>query len=143
MGMRAGSMGLAGLVLIHPYFWGSEPIGSEESADPRRKSIMDRLWRIVNLGSTGHDDPLINPVGPGAPSLAGLGCARVMVYVAGKDILKDRGRLYYESVLKSGFKGKVEMVETEGEEHCFHIFDYDCDNSVEFMKRLVSFIGEA
>ncbi|GJZ06477.1 probable carboxylesterase 12 [Tanacetum coccineum] len=57
-------------------------------------------------GTSGSDDPLINP--DKDPKVSDLGCSRVLVCVAGKDILKDRG-IYYKFVLgKNGWKGDIE-----------------------------------
>ncbi|KAE9600047.1 putative carboxylesterase [Lupinus albus] len=49
-----------------------------------------------------NDDPRVNPVAEGAPSLAWLGCRRVLVCVAEKDVLRDRGWLYYNALGRSG-----------------------------------------
>ncbi|CAK9176986.1 unnamed protein product [Ilex paraguariensis] len=84
---------LAGIVLIHPYFWGVEPIGSEVT-DLVRKSMVDKWWQFVCPSNRGNDDLLINPFANGAPSLESLECDRVLVCVAEKDTLRDRGRLY-------------------------------------------------
>lgn len=45
MGLRVGSEGLNGvklngIVLVHPYFWGSEPIGVESSLPPMAREYM-------------------------------------------------------------------------------------------------------
>ncbi|KAK1320840.1 putative carboxylesterase 2 [Acorus calamus] len=147
LAMRAGKSGLGravritGLALVHPYFWGSDST-EFELADPRMKTMMDRIWAFVNPNSAGSDDPLINPIGPGAPSLAGLGCERVLVCVAGKDTLRDRGRMYYEALAKSGWGGEVSgLVEMVDEGHCFHLFDPNRENSEIMLKRLASFIN--
>ena len=54
--------------------------------------------------------------------------------VAEKDILKERGKLYYKKLVKSGWLGTEEIVETEGEDHVFHIFDPNCDNAKSLFK---------
>ncbi|KAL3505179.1 hypothetical protein ACH5RR_035020 [Cinchona calisaya] len=87
---------LLGLAVVHQYFWGSDPIGSE-SLDPERKASVDRLWPMVCPSNPDHDDPRVNPMVDGGKSLVGLGCRRVLVCVAEKDTLKDRGWLYYQS----------------------------------------------
>lgn len=131
---------IRGIVMIHPYFWGEEPIGSERE-EPGRKAMVDAWWRFVC--PRGCDDPWINPFAEGAPDLAWLGCDRVLVCVAEKDILRERGRLYYESLAgSSGWRGTAEMAETPGEDHVFHIFDPDGEKAVEFFKRLASFINQ-
>ncbi|KAF2321244.1 hypothetical protein GH714_036148 [Hevea brasiliensis] len=78
---------LKGIVLIHPYFWGKEPVG-DEPKDPEIRSKIDAMWLFVSPTTSGLDDPLINPAFD--PKLARLGCSRVLVIVAEKDILKNR-----------------------------------------------------
>ncbi|KAF8388036.1 hypothetical protein HHK36_026702 [Tetracentron sinense] len=85
---------------------------------------------------------MINPVGPEAPSLAMLGCSRVLVCVAGKDILRDRDRLYCDALRKSGWEGEVELYEVEGEDHCYHIFNLASENSALMIKRLALFLNQ-
>ncbi|XP_020583302.1 probable carboxylesterase 2 [Phalaenopsis equestris] len=84
-----------GLVLMHPYFWGKERIGSERK---EREGTMlkgkdaDALWPFVCPATSGLDDPRVNPT---EESLAALGCRRVHVSVAGRDLLRESGRLYF------------------------------------------------
>ncbi|KAF8410033.1 hypothetical protein HHK36_002553 [Tetracentron sinense] len=137
----AGGMKLLGVIIVHPYFWGEEAIGLEV-LDPARKAMVDKWWLYVCPLPKGNDHPLINPVAVGAPSLARLGCKRVLVCVAEKDILRDRGRLYYESLVKSGWPGGAEIIETEGEDHDFHIFNPTCEKAVDIMKSFASFINQ-
>lgn len=77
----------------------------------------------------------------GGPGLAGLGCWRVLVSVAEKDILKDRGWLYFQVLSRSGWMGMVEIHEAEGEEHCFHLHDLNCDKAKERMRRMSDFFN--
>ncbi|KAM6561414.1 hypothetical protein CsatA_030653 [Cannabis sativa] len=112
---------ICGVASIQPYFWGKEAIGSEVH-DLVRKSMVDRWWSVVCPSDKGNDDPLINPFAEGAPSLEGLEtCPKILVVVAGKDILRDRGWLYYEKVAKMssslGWGGTIEIMETLEEDH--------------------------
>ncbi|KAA8537731.1 hypothetical protein F0562_027279 [Nyssa sinensis] len=132
---------LRGIILIHPYFWGEEPIGSEVR-DRARKAMVDNWWLFVCQSGRGNDDPYINPFVNGAPSLAVLPCDRVLVCVAEKDILKERGKLYYESLVKSGWHGAAEIIETEGEDHVFHLFNPNCEKALNMIKSLASFINQ-
>ncbi|KAJ0025139.1 hypothetical protein Pint_08812 [Pistacia integerrima] len=131
-----------GIGMINPYFWGSDPIGVEVT-DQFRKKIVDNWWMFVCPSDKGCDDPLINPFADGAPSLTVLACDKVLVIVAEKDILKDRGRLYYERLVNSEWPGKAEIMEIEGEDHVFHIFDPSSQKAKSLIKRLASFINEA
>ncbi|XVE70033.1 hypothetical protein DITRI_Ditri10aG0039100 [Diplodiscus trichospermus] len=132
---------ILGIGMIHPYFWGTNPIGSEVN-DRFRKELVDNWWLYVCPSDKGCDDPLINPFVDGSPDLEGLACDSILVIVAEKDILKDRGRFYYDKLVKSGWKGKAEIMETEGEDHVFHIFNPDCDKAKSLIKRLASFLNQ-
>ncbi|KAF3943219.1 hypothetical protein CMV_030201 [Castanea mollissima] len=133
-------MGLLGVALVHPFFWGSNPIGSE-AQNPSRKALVDRLWPFVCPAQPDNDDPWANPVAEGAPSLAQLGCRRVLVFVAEKDILRDRGWLFYEALSRSGWMGVVEIEETEGEDHGFHLYDLKCEKAKDLIKHLADFFN--
>ncbi|GMY28621.1 probable carboxylesterase 2 [Fagus crenata] len=132
---------LIGIGLINPYFWGEKPIGLEVT-DPVRKSMVDKWWDYVCPSDKGGDDLLINPFVDGAPSLANLACQKVFVIVAEKDILRDRGKFYYEKLVNSEWRGKAEMMEIEGEDHVFHIFDPTCQKAKILIQRLASFINQ-
>ncbi|KAI4389552.1 hypothetical protein MLD38_001767 [Melastoma candidum] len=133
-----------GMIMIHPYFWGKEPIGKEKENDFGRR-MVDGWWRFVCPSDKGNDDPLINPF-PEGKCPEGMGempVRKVIVTVAAEDMLRDRGRLYYEMLMeKSGWKGKGEMFETEGAGHVFHIMDHESDKAKDLFKRLARFINE-
>jgi acetyl esterase/lipase len=58
---------------------------------------------------------------PGVEDLARLGCERMLIFVAEEDYLTVAARNYYEKLKRSGWKGTVELVENEKEDHCFHL----------------------
>lgn len=135
-------LNICGLVSIHPYFWGKEPVGSEVH-DAARKEMVDRWWLVVCPSDKGNDDPLINPFAEGAPRLEGLApCRKMLVLVAEKDILRDRGWLYYEKVAKSTWGGTIEIMETPGVDHVFHILDPNSDKAKSLIKRWASFVKQ-
>ncbi|KAK6913905.1 Alpha/beta hydrolase fold-3 [Dillenia turbinata] len=146
--MRAGLHGrpngieVLGVFLVHPYFWGSKPIMSEPKYGHEQR--MDtRIWNYVYPGCAGGIDCAeVNPLADGAPSLAKIGCSRLLVCVAGNDGLRDRGVWYYEGVKKSGFAGEVELSEAEGENHVFHIFSPEKESSKNLLALLAAFINK-
>ncbi|KAG5526487.1 hypothetical protein RHGRI_032681 [Rhododendron griersonianum] len=142
MAIRVGSDGLdggelAGLVLMHPFFWGKDPTG-DETTDVGVREYVEKVWLSACPTSTGLDDPWINPVMD--PKWSGMGCAKVLVVVAEGDVLKHRGWLYYEELRKSGWGGEVEIMETEGEEHVFYLEKPHCDKAKDLVKRVASFL---
>jgi hypothetical protein len=104
MAMRVGAEGLAhgakihGVLLIHPYFLGSDKVGSDD-LDRTARERLGRLWRVTCPVAAGEDDPLINPLADSAPGLEALACGRVLVCVAEDDVLRDRGKAYYDRLL--------------------------------------------
>ncbi|CBI32438.3 unnamed protein product, partial [Vitis vinifera] len=72
-----------------------------------------------------------------------LGCQRVLVFVAEKDTLRDRGWFYHETLGKSGWSGVVEVMEAEGEDHVFHLFNPTCDKAVAMLKQMAMFLNMA
>ncbi|KAK1326346.1 putative carboxylesterase 2 [Acorus calamus] len=147
MAMRAGARGgevedlrIEGLVLLHPCFWGTQRTESESEV-PKFTAVIDRVWPFAHPTSVGNDDPLINPLGRGAPRVSTLGCARALVCVAGKDMLRDRARGYYEALGESGWEGEAEFFASEGEGHCFFLLGGESDSAKALMARIVSFIN--
>ncbi|KAK3417608.1 hypothetical protein EUGRSUZ_H03555 [Eucalyptus grandis] len=137
-----GGIKISGAYLTHPFFWGSEPIGSESKTD-RDKGLAHVMWTFLYpTADDGIDSPMINPFAAGAPSLAGLGCGRLLVSVAEKDRLRGRGLKYCKAVKESGFKGEVELVEVEGEDHAFHIVTHEKKSAQVLIKRLAAFLNK-
>ncbi|XP_008805244.2 probable carboxylesterase 2 [Phoenix dactylifera] len=142
MAMRAEAK-IEGLVLIHPHFWGSDRMGCEKDRVDKpflEAEMLDRLWPFAWGSAVESDDPQINPMAEGAPSLAGLGCGRVLVVTAERDVLRDRGRAYCKALRGSGWRGVVELLETEAEDHVFHLLNPGCDKALEMMTRLAGFL---
>ncbi|CAN1256805.1 Probable carboxylesterase 13 [Linum perenne] len=131
---------LVGIVLVDPYFWGTDPIG-DEPKDEESRRVPSGLWLMANPGLVaGLDDPGINvTVDPKLPS---LGCRRVLVLVAEKDMLKDRGWRYYETMGKNGWKGTAEIEETKGEGHVFHLYNPASESAAARMKRTILFLNQ-
>ncbi|KAL8541358.1 hypothetical protein ACS0TY_002564 [Phlomoides rotata] len=117
----------AGLILVHPFFGIGKP---------------DKLWDFICPDTPGANDVRLNPVAD-LDLLLKLGCDRVLICVAEKDFLRERGWHYYQGLKKSDWKGVVEYFETPGEEHVFHLFKPSCDNAFSLMKRIVEFMNSA
>ncbi|KAG6711445.1 hypothetical protein I3842_05G053700 [Carya illinoinensis] len=127
--VQAGATGLAGpnivgTLILHPYF------GSKNSDD--------KMYKYMCPTSTGFEDPLLYPeVDPNLGRMAG---GRVLVSVAEKDRLKDRGLGYCETLRQSSWAGTVELYETEGEGHGFFLLNPTSDKVEPLVKVLVDFI---
>lgn len=138
-GLDSGTDGvvLDGLFLNCPHFWGKNRIGNEDSNLPI-KSLMESIWVHAYPNSRGLDDPLLNPASD--PNLSRLGCKRVLVYVAGNDILRGRGWYYKQALRKSGWNGVVKVVQVQGEEHDFGVRFPDTPNAVQMVERFAAFL---
>ncbi|CAN1133482.1 Probable carboxylesterase 13 [Linum perenne] len=131
---------LIGIVLVDPYFLGTDPIGDEPKYEELWR-VAGGLWLMANPGSVaGLDDPEINVTVD--PKLPGLGCRRVLILVAEKDMVKDRGWRYYETMGKNGWKGTAEIEETKGEGHVFHLHTPTSESAAARMKRTVLFLNQ-
>ncbi|KAJ3676981.1 hypothetical protein LUZ60_002705 [Juncus effusus] len=144
--MRVGKKGLEkdvkikGLALIHPYFLGSNKVESD-SIDPTASESLASLWKIVCPTTIGVDDPLINPFVVGAPKLDGLACERILICVGGKDALRDRGKMYYNKLKESGWKGEVVIKEVPGVGHTFHLLNPKSEEAVEQDQAISAFLN--
>ncbi|CAN0846645.1 Probable carboxylesterase 13 [Linum grandiflorum] len=128
-----------GIVLIHPYFWGKDPIGAEPGEAEKRR-MVEGIWYFACPTTSGCDDPFINPVLD--PNLEKLGCRKVLVIVAERDVLKERGRSYYETLeKKSGWGGQIEYFEVKEEDHVFHLQKSECENAALMNRKIVQFIN--
>nr|GME12129.1 2-hydroxyisoflavanone dehydratase-like [Ipomoea batatas] len=59
-----------------------------------------------------------------------------------KDELREISLRYVEAVKKSGWKGEIEVVDVEGEDHCFPILNPDTEKAKDIIKRIASFIQD-
>ncbi|KAL1811970.1 hypothetical protein ACET3Z_022035 [Daucus carota] len=117
---------ISGIILVHPFFGDGKP---------------NKLWDFCCAGETDLDDPKLNPAAdPGL--LARLGCDKVLVCTAENDGLRTRGWSYYEALKRSEWKGEVEIVETKGMGHVFHLFDPHCEKAVSMMKLVACFVKD-
>ncbi|KAG0523959.1 hypothetical protein BDA96_07G168300 [Sorghum bicolor] len=131
---------IRGLALLDPYFWGKRPVPSETSDEDTRRE-RERTWSFVCGGRYGIDDPVINPVAMAAEEWRRLPCARVLVTVAGLDMLSARGRAYVHALRASGWQGAAELYETPGEYHVYFLNKPDSDEAAKEMEVVVDFIN--
>ncbi|WCJ38461.1 alpha/beta-Hydrolases superfamily protein [Euphorbia peplus] len=138
-----GGVNLVGLVIVHSFFWGKEAIDGE-TRDPKIRATADGLWNLTYPNASGGSDhPAVNPGMD--PNLSKLGCKKVLVLVAEKDeLLKRRQWFYYENLIKCGWEGSVEIMETKDEEHDFHInINPNGENAAALMKTIASFLNQS
>ncbi|GAV86740.1 Abhydrolase_3 domain-containing protein [Cephalotus follicularis] len=127
--VRVGEVGLPGVriigvVLVHPFFGGTED---------------DKMWLYMCPTNGGLQDPRLRPA---VEDLGRIGCERLLVFVAEKDHLREVGKRYYEELMTSGWGGTIEVVENHGQDHCFHMEDPTSDDAFTLIKRFASFIKQ-
>ncbi|WCJ31408.1 alpha/beta-Hydrolases superfamily protein [Euphorbia peplus] len=121
-------------------FLGGDSAGANIAHFIAMKYGKEKLVGVNILGVSGLDDPVINPAFDS--NLSKLGCRKVLVIVAERDMLKSRGWDYYEKLKNSGWEGCVEIMEAKEEEHVFHLMKPSCDNALEMMKKMVHFLNQ-
>lgn len=140
-GRDLGPLHIRGLIVIHPYFGSEERIESEKAASEGEVSeieLSDLLWRMsLPLGSN-RDHPASNPGGPLSPDLRDVPLPPVLVTVAGLDMIKPRGLLYYELLQRCG--KEAELMDAEGEIHAYHVFHPRSEATRLFRDRMSQFI---
>ncbi|KAL0422650.1 UNVERIFIED_CONTAM: putative carboxylesterase 7 [Sesamum latifolium] len=145
MAMRVGSeqlsgINLRGIFLNCPFFWGEDPVLNEEKELILPRSFASKLLQYACPSMSDCDEPWINPAKD--KKLGSLGCGKVLVYVAGKDPLKDRGWYYKDSLTESGWNGDVEVVDVKEEGHVFSVLCPDGENGLAMLKKVASFINQ-
>ncbi|CAN6217910.1 unnamed protein product [Urochloa humidicola] len=131
---------IEGLILLHPSFCGEQRL--EGKAEEFWQANKKR-WAVIFPGARdGADNPMINPMAAaGEQALAKLAGKRLFVSTASEDPRAPRGRAYCKAVRASGWPGKVEWFETEGEVHCFFVSDHVSREAVALMDRVVAFVA--
>ncbi|KAL2920492.1 putative carboxylesterase 1 [Bienertia sinuspersici] len=123
---KVGSVGLhgdvkvEGMIMIHPYF------GED-----------DKMWMYMCPTNTGPKDPRMKPA---AEDLANVGCHRLLLVLAENDGLYGAGKMYAEELVKSGWKGLVDIMESKGRQHSFHLSDHMDVEAIAIRQRINSFI---
>jgi acetyl esterase/lipase len=146
---RDDGVDVEGVVIVQPYFWGAERLPSESGPDDGAAVLpvyrVDRLWPFVTAGQAGNEDARLNPPDE---EIASLTCRRVLVAVAGKDTLRDRGvRLFarirdYYARAAAGRAATATLVESDGEDHGFHLYSPLRATSRKLMESIVHFINQ-
>ncbi|GJN36267.1 hypothetical protein PR202_gb25110 [Eleusine coracana subsp. coracana] len=98
---------------------------------------LDKFFSFL-LGST-EDHPCAYPP---VEVVASLPCRRALVAVAARDLARHRGRRYAERLQRHGkLCREVTFLESEGEDHAFHLYRTTRPSAVALMDSVVKFIG--
>ncbi|RCV09353.1 hypothetical protein SEVIR_2G025400v4 [Setaria viridis] len=138
-------VGIEGVVIVQPYLWGAERLPSEAACGDGAAVLpaygVDRLWPFVTAGQAGNEDPRLNPPDE---EIASLTCRRFLVAVAEKDTLSERGRRLFGRIRDyyAVAGGEATLVESEGEDHGFHLYSPLRATSRRLMQSIVRFINQ-
>jgi len=94
--------------------------------------FVDTLWPFLTAGAAGNDDPRISP---SADLVASLPCRRVLVGVAAKDVVRDRGCRYAAWLRRGERRRQVTLLESKGKDHGLHLYRPGCASAVALMDR--------
>lgn len=122
---RLGDNGLAGLLLIQPFFGGEERTASESAPGQPPGSILslaasDTYWRLALPAGARRDHPWCNPLqAAGGASVGDPRLPPVLLFAAEMDILRDRNLDVGRAMRRTG--RKVECVVNRGVGHAFQV----------------------
>nr|WRU92903.1 HID4 [Tabernanthe iboga] len=135
-----GGLKILGGILSYPYFLVSSWSKKNEEALSDMVKMYKKCWLLSYPSAPGgYDNPMVNPVVDGAPSLAGMGCSRLLVIMAIDDV-REAHLLYVEALRKSGWKGELELADFEGYDHFFEVLNPTNQRAKNMIKRIASFI---
>ncbi|CAO2141310.1 unnamed protein product [Urochloa humidicola] len=132
---------IQGIVLLQPFFWGTERQPSETDRDDKplfAPEVVDTLWPFLTAGTADNDDPRLNPP---AHLVMSLPFQRALVAVASRDLVRDRGYQYATWLLLGECCHEVTLFESKGEDHGFHLHPRAGAGASKLMDRVVSFIN--
>ncbi|KAB8110829.1 hypothetical protein EE612_048270 [Oryza sativa] len=130
---------IEGTILLHPSFCGE----TRMEVEPEEFwGGVKKRWAVIFPGANGGlDDPRMNPMAAGAPSLTKLACERMLICSAGFDPRRTRDRAYYDAVKASGWGREVDWFESEGEGHHFFVDKPGSHEASKLMERVAAFIA--
>ncbi|XP_021769355.1 probable carboxylesterase 17 [Chenopodium quinoa] len=131
---------IKGILLIHPYFGSEERTPQEKAADSGIEVQMnDMFWNLsipkgsnrdyfgcnFEKGGLKHDEWSLFP--------------KVVVYVAERDFLKERGVMYVEYLKRKGVRD-VKLIEAKDEGHIHHIYHPKSKSTFLLQRQMDEFI---
>ncbi|XP_071693653.1 probable carboxylesterase 18 [Rutidosis leptorrhynchoides] len=114
-----------GVVAILPFFGGEERTDSERqfrNTPLVSMKMIDWFWKVFMPPGedNNRDHPIINVSGPKAVDISNIDFPATIVIMAGFDTLRDRQKMYYEWMKKSG--KEVYLVDYPKMCHGFYLF---------------------
>lgn len=132
---------IRGLAIIHPYLGGEERVQSELAGDAGEwVKISDLCWQLSLPEGANRDHPACNLTNGELLDGDWQRFPAVKVFVAGKDLLKERGLMYAEFLKRRGVE--VEEVVAEDQPHAFHFFSPNSQAAHLLQAQIAEFIKQ-
>lgn len=120
---RIEGVSIVGLMITHPFFGGEERLEYEKAEGfEKRVRMGDVAWRL-SLPEGADRDHWASNFEKGEAEVDWRKFPAATVFLAGLDLLKERGIKFAEFLEKKGVE--VEVAVTEGQDHAFHIVSPD------------------
>jgi len=130
---------IRGAVMVQPSFSGEKRTQSEiESPEDLERSVRNRMMGLPEGADKDH--PFSNPFAPSPdyPTLAEADLPPLLIVIGGRDMLRDRSKAYYESLVKHG--KAAEMIVFEDENHAFYALKQDAESTEALIQHIARFV---
>lgn len=130
---------IKGAVMVQPSFGGEQRTQSEiESPEELEQSVRNRMMALPEGADKDH--PFCNPLAASSdyPTLAEATLPPLLIVIGGRDMLRDRAKAYYESVVKDG--KSAELIAFEEEKHGFYILKQDAECTETLIQHIARFV---
>ena len=128
-----------GAVMVQPSFGGEQRTQSEiESPEELERSVSHRMMALPEGADKDH--PFSNPLAACSdyPTLAEATLPPVLIFIGGRDMLRDRAKAYYETLIKHGKAGQ--MIVFEEEKHGFYVLKEDAGSTEALIQHIARFV---
>ena len=136
-GAALNPLPIRGALMLQPFF-GGEARTRSEIESPEDLERGDAYWRLALPVGGNRDHPFSNPIGPESPNLSEATFPPLILFVGGRDMLRDRHREYYHALHKCG--KQIEMIVLEEEDHGFYALKPNAKSSETLFLRIADFI---
>jgi len=130
---------IRGAVMVQPSFGGEQRTQSEiESPEELEQSVRNRMMALPEGADKDH--PFSNPLAasPDYPTLAEATLPPLLIVIGGRDMLRDRAKAYYETLIKHDKAAQI--IAFEEEKHGFYAFKQDAGCTEALIQHIARFV---
>jgi len=132
-------LNIRGAVMVQPSFGGEQRTQSEiELPEDLERSVGCRMMALPEGADKDH--PFNNPLAASSdyPTLAEASLPQLLIVIGGCDMLRDRAKAYYESLLQHG--KTAQMIVFEEENHGFYVLKQDAESTETLIQQIGRFV---